>query len=231
MPASFVIQHILFAHFIQCRGVTTAAAHFNAKKGHEVMREKAYFERIFVGVLFLLPVLAAGLTYSSAAYSSAGLDFFRVVEDKKMHDMQPQNFEPLVLTDKAGSYETYVERTPSFSINGTEIKSVTIEKAKVYQKDEKYGFREKHHATKDFRSAVPYEATFSLSEKAGKRFAEFAEKHAKELVDARLGKHRLATAQFIGPFKSYQFTVLLEETSQDRLREIFSLLKNKIVWK
>jgi len=171
---------------------------------------------------FLLSVLflvSASLTGACGRVVNAAemLEFFRVVEDKSIYDKQPQRFDVLVSKSKAGQHETYVERKPSLAIDNAEIKSISIEKAKV------------RGAEKGI-----YTASISVSEKAGRTFIEIVKKHEQELFDVRFGKSRLAIVQFIGPFepradRTYEFTVYLEE-DLNRIKKIFEPIKNKVTW-
>jgi hypothetical protein len=194
--------------------------------------------------LFLVSSFLTDSSFSSDLYGSESLGFFRVVEDKAVYDQHPQKFKVLVFKSSAGSYEIYVEQVPSLQISGAEVKSVTLEKVKMHSGDK--GIEEiarealgtKSEKNKDeFPVGYVYKARFSLTEKAGKIFNEFARKHDQVSFDFRLGEVRLAIVQFIGPFeagpdKNYEFTAFLEEKNPDRLKEIFGPInKNRVIWK
>jgi preprotein translocase subunit SecD len=168
----------------------------------------------------LISLISLVVFFSTGTASAAETLYFRrVVDDKKIYDQHPQNFEVVVFKDRRGSYESYIERKPSFEIDTAEIKSVTIDKTSVHGNDK----------------GGSYKATFFLNTKAGKSFNEFAGKRDQESFAVILGKNRLSTAQFVGPFDAgttnYQFTVWLDETNPDRLKQIFGPLENKVTWK
>src|SRR5262249_4026653 len=84
----------------------------------------------------LISLISLTVFFSTGTASATETLYFRrVVDDKKIYDQHPQNFEVVVFKDRRGSYENYIERKPSFEIDTAEIKSVTIDKTSVRGND------------------------------------------------------------------------------------------------
>jgi hypothetical protein len=188
--------------------------------------------------IFVFPIDAV---FCGEAHGLNTLGFFRIVDEKTTYDLQPQKFEILRFKTRSSAYERYVERQSSLVIKTADVRSITVEKTKVYGgergvedivKDTLGPQSDKKGEDRDFPFGYIYKATFYLSEKAGQLFSQFARRHEQQPFDFRLGKHRLAVIQFIGGFEgSYEFTTFLEEKNPDRISEIFGPIKDKVIWK
>ena len=199
-----------------------------------VVTPRSYFS---VGFIYIWWQILALITLSCTTQADENLAFFRATEDKIAYTKNPSKYEKVVLPPQSGLGEVYVERLPSLRIKIKEVKSIVIEKEEVHtdlQKtiDELSGrkAKEKERGGKLITNYV-YKATLYLTEEGAKMLRNLAKKHNRELFDLRFQTQRLSLVKILGPFGGNVFSTYLEENNVDRLREMFSPIKDKLTWK
>lgn len=160
---------------------------------------------------------------------------FRATLDKESYTKNSQKYERIATSDDSRGEEIFVERTPALRLGLEEIQSVVIEKENVYTDTqtalkELFGLKAKEPGSQQGAGFV-YKATFHLAPAAAQRFNNYARQHNESLIDVRLENRRLGTPTLIGPFEGADFTMALAEKDTKRLKEIFSPLQRKVIWK
>jgi len=163
------------------------------------------------GLLTLVLVILVGV---SDAYGD--LLFLRATEDKAAYVKEPSMYNRVILPPGRAIETVYVERKPALAIPLGEIETVLIEKEKVFRGERIVDF--------------VYRATFSLNKQGFEKFRAFAQKYDQQLFDMRINNQRLNIIILVGPFADNQLAVGLMERNIDRLKEIFSPIKNKTTW-
>ena len=187
-------------------------------------------------------LVAAGLLASAlllllrVTKQEGELVFFRVTEDKGMYSKDPAKYDRVVFPPRAGGSEVYVERSPALRIYSGEIDSVVIERQKDVQEtlEEIFGIKSpgsEGGQKTDANESVPYQVTFFLNEAGSTKLNKFLREHDGEWIDVKMNNQRLSTPRIIGPFGSRQFSLGLAGKPADRLKEMFSPIKEKVIWK
>jgi hypothetical protein len=194
------------------------------------------FALLYVALIVMLFFHSAQVL---AAQRSDDLGFFKIVDDRSIYERQREEFAVLKFKDARGFYERYVARRPSHEIPLESIRSITITKQKVYgsastseeMAKDALGLKSKNQASKEtYPYGYVYKASFQLAEKGVKSFNSFANASDGKGFDLRLGKNRLGTVQFIGPFDSNEFAGFLESRNLEELKAIFSPAKDRTKW-
>jgi len=182
--------------------------------------------------LLLLSIFFISCVNSLAQESSKEFTFFRIIEDKKLYDKKPENYNK----EATGKYELYIERMPSLTLRSNEIESIVIDRHRipVDAKDaievleEEAGRKPKK---KDSPAGFEYSVSLIMTEGGAKRFRDFANAHLNEYVEWRFSNMKLGESRMIGPFTSSGFTMGIGERDKQKIAEMFAPIKEKLAWR
>jgi hypothetical protein len=182
--------------------------------------------------ILLLPLFFISCVYSLAQESSKEFTFYKIVEDKKLYDKDPGNYNK----EGTGKYEVYIERKPSLTLRSDEIDSIVIDRHRipVDTKDaievleEEAGRKPKK---KDSPLGFEYSVSLIMIESGAKRFRDFANAHLNEYVEWRFSNKKLGESRMVGPFTSKGFTMGITERNKEKIAELFEPIREKVTWR
>jgi hypothetical protein len=186
--------------------------------------------KLFLSGLAMLVLLLAFPRLIMAAELLTDIAFFRAIQDKSLYAKNPARYEHLVLNDRTGSHEHYIEKQPAHIIPKTAIESVTVREAKPLT-----ATGEPLPETKARRLPKYYELTFKIKSPDGKRFSVFTDKNKQAVFETKIGTQTIGLQQFDLPFEpdesgTLEFKIYFREVN-GRLKEMLAPFQQLVIWK
>ena len=202
--------------------------------------------RNYVKLIVLIPI-AIGLVAATRS-EVITLDYFQVV-DKATYAKSPEKYERVVYRDSGREEEVYVERRPAHQIPATGIESVVVRKEKKYgrspeerealQKFLKESLNPKSGKEKRVPETYPsgffYSITFKLKPSAWKKEILFNNKNVGRSFQMKMGGRDLGISPLGAPIEEdskdeMEFTLYTVDDDTNRVKEMLSPIKNKVIW-
>lgn len=196
---------------------------------------RAVFDRLASATLLVLALLVL----CAATPPSGELLFFLATKNAQQYAKDPQRYDIVSLSPPEPLITYYVERQPTLRIPISAVRSVVLEKAKVYTNlDEGLleALRLKDKGPEVAGARYYYWATFNLSPGAGRKVTTLSQRFPGEAFELRLGSQRLSVGSFTPPRpgagNSFNpLTVPIMENDRRRVEDILLPLKDRITWK
>src|SRR5262249_44915428 len=174
--------------------------------------------RRYLTLLFLL-ALPSTMT---AASDPDTLTFFRAIQDKDVRNAV--KYDHVVIREAAGERGYYVEHQPAYIIPANAIESIVVRTTKWLKPD-----------SGSKRLPKTFNVTFKIRPPEGQKFSAFTKKNSQEFFQSRIGNQSLSMTQFVLPFEpddsgTLEFTFYLREDDSNKLREVLSPFKGKLIW-
>ena len=185
-------------------------------------------------ILLLIPFSKALI----AAEYVATIAFFRAIQDTAVYARNPAKYEHLVINDRTGKHEYYIEKEPAHVIPKSAIESVTVREAQKFTATgEPFPETKPNSQSKRVRR-VPkfYELTFKIRAPDGKRFSLFTKKNSHSFFETIIGKESIGLQEFDWPFEpdesgGLEFQFSLRDDDGSKLKELLSPFKDLVIWK
>ncbi len=199
----------------------------------------------FLSLIFLtgivLPCPAAGGTLSR---SNVGLMVFRATKDEEAYKRNSTQYDQVSGPEQQPEV-VFVERIPSLEISLGEIRAVVITKERIAKNQEEMEELILEKLRKIPRKAVPkdtppryyyFNARFFLNQRAAKKLGDFMFSRARlnDLFMLSLGSEKLAVVTITRaprPEAMKEIAIALEEKDEDKLRAVFSPVRDRVTWK
>ena len=179
---------------------------------------------------FTLSFLLALPSTTRSASDPDTLTFFRAIRDKDTYGRKAVKYDHIVIKEATGEVGYYVEQQPAHTISGVAIESIVVRKTPKY-----------YNGQKELRRAfekIPetFNVTFKIKPPEGEKFSSFTKKNSQEFFQSRIGNRSLSLIELVFPFepdesRTLEFTFYLgEEADSNKLHEMLSPFKGKVIW-
>jgi len=180
---------------------------------------------------------ASLITLISISPCYGELAFFMATRDEQIYAKSPSKYEQEIFPSNSGR-KIYFHRDPLLTISDDEIELITVEISQmdrdlndVVEKAFQVLERKRSKKGKDTKD---YVVTFFFKEQGAKKFRSFAHRHTGEMFAVKFKSLILGVPTLIGSFegKGNDFALMgLDEDGINRLKKIFSPIKDKVIWK
>jgi hypothetical protein len=182
--------------------------------------------RFWIGV-----IITGIIVLCTVPVARAELRLFRVTDDKQAYAREPGRYERLPAVP-GRTEELYVDQKVSLTIKSDDILGVLVQKEPLlcgrkevllYLQQRKQGL----WAPGD----EEYVATFYFAKRTASSFGRFMRQESGKRVLVNLRGQTIAVAAVVGAFGGDEFSVGLIETNLDRLKDAFSSIKDRTIFK
>jgi hypothetical protein len=175
---------------------------------------------------------AAILTLSTAmpSYAEGQIRLFKATDSRELYTKQPGAYEPLPVEPQPGVRRIYIEKAPFVTLSLDDILALVVDKQPVVPDLESaLDYLRNRRAWEETRGE--HVVTIYLTKRAARPTFELLNKSSGQLIAIRVGDQTLSVSRLVGGFSGQQWTLLLSERNEDRLKNILSPLASKVVWK
>lgn len=196
--------------------------------------------------LLLLPLLLAIPVSLIGTTDPNTLAFFRATEDKAAYSKNPVKYDHVILREPTGKRAYYIERKPTHIIPREAVESVIVRKTKIYGSSDEETLKALQETLEsmskttrkrqlEYPRGFSFNITFKIKPPESKKFSVFTKTNMGGFFQSRIGKRSVALVQFALPIEpdksgSLEFTIYMQEDDADKVREMLSPFKDKVVW-